>query len=216
MERDIYEAAKRKSVNVTREEAESRKLEYTKRDIRNARRSGYNNGLKVGVRRGFISAAIVAVLICGGFKLGGNVYESLTVDYKNPSYEAGYTAVSAETHRTQDNQGYWYDYYDIASDFDAETMDFDSFVYGSYKNIGWNVDSRLSCMDELFSRFKSCGLTDCGSFLAYCNERGLCEEVDGKLQVNTSAYEKAIKEYIQSLKDSQELEANIESFRQGK
>ncbi|MDE5888466.1 MAG: hypothetical protein K2H20_00430 [Bacilli bacterium] len=215
-DREIYENARRNSVNRSQEQAQVRIVEYTKKDLRDARRDAYRKGATAGLKKGFMSAAIIAVLICGGIKLGGSAIDAITTNYNNESVEAGYAAVNLETHRTQDNQGYWYDYYDIAKAFDAETMDFDSFVYGSYRNVGWNAESRLSCMDELFSQFKLCGLTDCSSFLAYCEEKGLCKEVDGQVKVDMKAYEQAIKEYLASLSEVQELEENIDSFRRGK
>lgn len=212
-DRDIYESARRKSVSESQEQL---KIQYNKRDLRGARREGFNKGAAAGLKRGFVAGAMVAVLACGGFAMAKNaVVNNFMRDTSNVSFDAGYHAVAEETHRTSDNQGYWYDYYDIARSFDAETMDFDAFVYGNYKQVGWNTESKLDCMDELFYQFNLCGITDCTSFLSYCEGKGVCKEVDGKMQVDTKAYEKAVREYLASLNEARELEENIDSFRHG-
>lgn len=215
-ELEFYELARKKSVNRTREQAQQREREYEKSIYRKGRREGYTSGAKNGLKKGFITGAIVAIIACSGFTMGKDALVSrFGSDYSNPSVTAGYQVVGAETHRTDDMQNYWYDYYDIARGFDAETMDFDSFVYGNYRRVGWNESSRLSCMDELFYQFHSLGLTDFNSFVAYCEDKGVCKEVDGKLEVNTKAYENAVRAYIASLNEIQDLEEDVESFRHG-
>ena len=123
---------------------------------------------------------------------------ALNPDYVNDSYNAGYQAVSYETHRTQDNQGYWYDYHDIAARYD-EQYDFDSWVYGTYKNVGWNQQSKLSCMDEVFDALEDRGITEYDSFLEYCDAKGVCIEKDGKLVIDTKEFRKLTEDYMRQL-----------------
>lgn len=212
-DREIYESARRKSVSESHEQL---KVKYNKLDLKNARKEGFRKGAEAGLKRGFIAGAMIAILACSGISMAKNTFvNNFMRDTSNPSVEAGYHAVIEETHRTNDNQGYWYDYSDIASSFDADTMDFDAFVYGNYKKVGWNQESRLSCMDELFYQFKLCGVTDCSTFLSYCESKGVCKEVDGKLQVDTKAYEEAIREYLVSLNEARDLEESIDNFKHG-
>lgn len=217
MDRDSYEYSRLKSVNRSQEQEQLRQIVYSKKDMRDARRESFAKGAKAGLKRGFATGAIIAILAYSGFSLGKNaIMTAINTNYDNPSVDAGYHAVSEETFRTQDNQGYWYSYYDIAKSYDADTMDFDAFVYGNYKNVGWNEASKLSCMDELFRQFNMCGITDCSSFLSYCEGKGVCKEVDGQMQVDTKAYESAVRDYLASLNEVQELEDNIDGFRHGK
>ncbi len=213
---ESYNLARAKSVNHSKEQEQSRIVQYNKRDLREARREGFAVGARKGLKRGFIVGAMVTIIACSGFSMAHNFLSNQFKSISNSSVVAGATAINNETHRTDDYQNYWYDYGDIASSFDGETMDFDSFVYGNYQQIGWNQESRLSCMDDLFYQFSLRGITDCNSFLSYCDSKGLCKEVDGKLQVDTKAYEGAIKDYLLSIKESQELENDIDSFRHGK
>lgn len=211
-----YRTARAKSVNRTIEQEEERRNEYTKRAYREGRRDGFTAGAKKGLKRGFISAAIVTILLCSGFSMAKNaINDAFIKDYSNPSATSGYQIAASATHRTADNQNYWYDYYDIARSYDAETMDFDAFVYGNYRYVGWNQESKLECMDELFHQFYSVGITDFYSFVAYCEDKGVCKEVDGKLQVDSKAYEQAIKDYLYSLNEVQSLNDHIDEFKHG-
>ena len=88
-------------------------------------------------------------------------------------------------------------------------MDFDSFVYGTYKNVGWNQESRIDCMESLFRQFNIRGITDFASFLDYCNSKGACKEKDGKLVIDSGKFCSIMEEYMESLN-------NVNEFREDK
>ncbi len=179
--------AMKKSVNQTQEQAKSREIDYSigLRDIKNFVLS-YMKEIT-------LTAACVAMLVVGANSMEAIINPS----YTNDSYDSGRYAVSAETHRTQDNQNYWYDYSDIASRFDEERMDFDSYVFGTYETIGWNRESKIDCMDKLFYYFNLQDVTSYDSFVDYCNAKGVCIEKDGKLKVDTGDFRKCMIDYLE-------------------
>ena len=179
---------------------------------------GVNDGHCVGLRKGFITGAMITILGVGtlvaGFTGVKGYVETKTAT--NPSVTAGYTAVISGTHRASDPQYYWYDYSGIALNFDEKEMDFDSFVYGVFKKVGWNKESTLECMDKLFHQLNLNGYTDSNSFFSYCKEKGLCKEVDGKLVVDTDKYMDAIQKYLLIYNELTENEDKVEQFKQSK
>lgn len=183
------ERARAKSVNRSLEQARKREQPFKK---------GMEElvyAVKRNIKEVVAAGAFVAVLATSMFSM----HEVLNPDYINDSYRSGYQAVSVETHRTNDNSGYWYDYGDIAERFDAETMDFDSYVYGTYKNVGWNQESRIDCMNSLFRQFNLQGITNYSSFLEYCDAKGVCKEKDGNLVIDTAKFCSVMEEYMESL-----------------
>lgn len=183
------ERARAKSVNRSLEEAKKREQPFKKgmEELIYAVKRNIKEVIAVG--------AFVAILATSM----ASINNALNPDYINDSYTFGSNAVSSETHRTNDNSGYWYDYGDIAGRFDPETMDFDSFVYGTYKNVGWNRESRIDCMDSLFRRFYLQGLTNYDTFVDYCNSKGVCEEKNGQLVIDTGKFCSLMEEYMRSL-----------------
>lgn len=165
----------------------------------------YAYAIKKRVAKVVGTIALVAIMASSAVSMH-NVFNP---DYINDSYDAGYQAVSIETHRTNDNEGYWYDYGDIAERYDEETMDFDSYVYGAYKNVGWNQQSRLDCMESLFRQFNLQGITNYSSFVSYCDAKGVVVEKDGELIVDTGAFSEMMEDYMRELNASQELEENV-------
>ena len=183
----IMERARNKSVNRTVEQKQEREISLGKE---------FANFISSHVKEIAIAAAIF--IACSSTV---NFFKNeLNPDYVNPSYRAGYEAVSVETHRTQDNQHYWYDYGDIAARYD-ESYDFDSWVYGAYNNVGWNTESKHDCMDEIFDRLEDRGITDYDSFLEYCEAKGVCVENDGKLTIDTREFRKLTEDYMRDLNE---------------
>ena len=148
-------------------------------------------------------ATIASIIILGASAIG--MHEMFNPSYVNSSYDAGYKAVSIETHRTYDNENYWYDYGDIAERYDTETMDFDSYVYGTYRNVGWDQQSRIDCMESLFRQFNLQGITHHSSFFDYCESKGAVVEKDGELVINTRIFSSVMEEYMTALNESQNL-----------
>lgn len=199
------ERARQKSVNRTKEQAESRELSFKK---------GFDE-LAYFVKRNIkdVARAAVFVAVIGASVL--SIHNTLNPSYINDSYTSGYQAVSYETHRTNDNSGYWYDYSDIASSYD-ESMDFDSFVYGTYKNVGWNTESKIDCMESLFKQFHLHGITHYSSFKDYCDAKGACELEDGKLVINTRKFCNIMEEYMDALNTVSELQSKESSKGMGR
>lgn len=179
------ERARQKSVNRSLEQSKSREVSLGKE---------LGAFLKRHIKEIAATACLVAAISSSVVSLGN----TLNPDYINDSYKAGYQAVNVETHRTSDNDGFWYDYGDIAARYD-EKYDFDSWVYGTYKNVGWNKQSKLSCMDELFDYLEDRGITEYDSFLEYCDAKGVCVEKDGKLVISTGEFSKVTEDYMRQL-----------------
>lgn len=190
------ERAKRKSVNRSREEAKERERAYKK---------GLADFIDLAMYhlpKVVIAASIVFMISCGS-KFIDN---TLNPQYANDAFNYGKEVVNVETHRTQNNEGFWYDYGDMASRYD-ESYDFDSFVYGTYSRVGWNQESRIECMNELFRQLNMKGITEFDSFVSYCEDKGVCEEKGGELVVNDRLYQKLI--------ESQMMEYNSQQLEEG-
>ena len=211
---DFEEYLKAREASVAKEQQE----ENNRRIYRRGYKKGLNRGFTEGIKRGFIAGAIAAVLVSGTLVLGYNgIKDSVTTALAtNVSVDYGEDAVSVGTHPASDPGKYWYDYREIALEYDAKSMDFDSFVYGAFRRIGWNESSALECMDHLFSQLHSCGYTDYSSFASYCASKGACREVDGRLVVDTDKYRDLVREYIQSLNSVEKQQEDVNGFRQGK
>lgn len=182
------EKARAKSVNRSVEQAEEREISLGKELV------GF---LTTHVKEIAATACLLITLASCAVSLGNVLHP----DYINDSYKAGYQAVDYETHRTQDNQGYWYDYQDIARRYD-EKYDFDSWIYGTYKNVGWNQESKISCMDEVFDALEDRGITEYDSFLEYCEAKGFCIEKNGKVVIDTKEFCKLTEDYMRQLNEN--------------
>ena len=200
-ERAAMERARTKSVNRTVQQQEERQVSLGKE------LAGF---IKSHVKElAVVTALVIALSSSVNFFKG-----EINKDYANPDYEAGYKIVSVETHRTQDNQNYWYDYWDIAGGYDY-SYDFDSWVYGVYDNVGWNQESKIDCMNEVFDKLEANGVTEYSSFVEYCESKGLCKEKDGKLVVDAKAYREFVKDYMLKLNSGslEEVEDKKSGFR---
>lgn len=165
----------------------------------------YANAVKRQVSKAIVTVASIA-MIAGGV-IG--IYNITHPDYINDSYNSGYQAVNIETHRTSDNENYWYDYGDIAERYDPETMDFDSYVYGAYRNVGWDQQSRIDCMESLFRQLNIQGITNYSSFLDYCVAKGAVVEKGGDLTIDTRTFSDVMEEYMRELNETQSLSENV-------
>lgn len=202
MNRDPYryiEEARYASVNRNAEMARER-------EVRNERRK---KARKVYRIQGAILASLVLI---SSYFLGGRTVEAFS-NYSNDSTLAGYSAVSHETHRTDDGQNFWYDYGDIAATFNDE-YDFDSFVYGTYQKISGGGSGRtLINMNDLFYHFYINGLTPYSSFEDYCLAHGFSKEKDGKIAIDVEKYEKGVRDYLKDLKLIEKADDNVQEFR---
>ena len=186
-ERALMERARNKSVNRTVEQKQERKISLGKELV------GF---IKCYVKEIAVTVALIIAISSSVHFFQGQ----LNPDYTNDSYNAGYQVVSIETHRTEDNQHYWYDYWDIAERYD-DSYDFDSWVYGVFDNVGWNQESKIECMNEVFEKLAANDITVYSSFVDYCESKGVCVEKDGKLVVDTKAYREFVENYMRQLNE---------------
>ena len=180
---DDYESLERRSVNTNDAQRIQRKQEYVKKKKR----------VRVNVKRAVAAFLLIIALFIGG-KIAHNQLEPyFNGSYVNQSYTVGYDSISSNTHRTSDNQGYWYDVDSIARLYDESEMDFDSFVYGAYN--GMNMRT-IPNMDDLFWQFRMRGITDYTSFTEYVKGCGYTREVDGQIIADFDAWKAAMKKQI--------------------
>jgi len=119
-----------------------------------------------------------AAFIAGVAVVGGLAYGVSKIEDANLVKETvGYQSVVENTHRTEDNKGYWYDTTAIASDL-ASSSNYDDDVYGAYYKVnadGYNV---LGTMDDIIAQS-----SDYPDFTNYLKEHGLVK-ADGSIDVD--------------------------------
>lgn len=123
------------------------------------------------------AAFIAGIAVIGGLAAGISYGRSKIEEANLAKETVGYQSVVENTHRTEDNKGYWYDTQAIASDL-ASSKDYDDDVYGAYYRVnadGYNVDGT---MNDIISQ--SSDYTD---FKDYLRSQGLIKE-DGTIDVN--------------------------------
>ena len=192
MSYEDYDRLEQNSVNTNEAQRIQRKAEYKKKSVRT----------KKSLKKA-IAAFLLVVTLAIGAKLGYNQMQPyFNGSYVNQSYTVGYDSIGTSTHRTADNQGYWYDVDNIARLYDSSNMDFDSYVYGAYCGMDTN---RVRNMDDLFWQFKMRGLTDYSSFTEYVKGYGCVKEVDGQEIADIDAWKDVMKKQIRvgnELKDA--------------
>ena len=294
---DAYELMKAGSINRNEVQATQRKAVYRKKKKR------YR---LANPKKFFVAILLAAALFLGGRFAYSGLEPYFDGSYVNQSYTVGYDAIGKSTHRTSDNQGYWYDVDAIASLYNSAEMDFDSYVFGAYsgmhmravpnmddlfwqfkmmgiteynkfteyvkgsgytktvdgqevadidswkdnmkkhirvgneltdayaqygtyngamdidiyihnmyENLGWNKESTLLCMDELLEDLYTGGYTPYSSFLDYCASKGFVKEKDGKMVVDQTAYLQGYRHYINNLEKLDEIQNEIDQFRNG-
>ena len=90
----------------------------------------YQNNLK---KVAIASAITVSLAIAGGMHLANNIKDGMVIN--NMAYQFQVNVISPETHRTDNNQYYFYDYNDIADRIEAmDNPDLGYYLF--YKNTG--------------------------------------------------------------------------------
>ena len=197
----MMENARRESVNIDEDQARRREVRVQRK--KRARRAYRIQG-----------AILAAAIMATSYFTIPNVVNAFT-PINNESYTAGAEAISHETHRTNDNAHFWFDYDGIVDEYDPETMDFDSFVYGAYIRITGSGSGRTQVnMNDLFAEFYSRGYTRHHSFDEYCIAHG-CAEVNenGEVEIDFREYSRLAKEYVQTLREALDIEERVSSFR---
>ena len=174
------------------------------------KRQIFRTGEVKGLKRGILIGSISTMLIAGMGYLG---YNNLAIKRTTPSFEVGFEVPSEYTYRTNDKKNFWYDFSAIASEFDPETMDIDSFIYGCYCH--FFGDTRLDNMDSLLGCLYVRGYTEYDNFVDYCDARGLVEEKDGKMIINEKKYRQSVKDYMENMNKQEDINEELSEFRRG-
>ncbi len=201
---------------MNREELKSIQEKSITSDKRKLRKA-YIKGERKGIKKGFIRGSIAGFALASALSLGYSGMTSLAKEVpSNPSKKAAYESFMENIHPTDDYQHYWVDFSKIAQDFDPNTMDFDSYVYGVYCNL-LDVDekTRLEDMNSFVYSMYINNKIDYSSFVLYCKARGLCKEIDGEYVIDTNKYEKALSDYVKDYSRKLKAEEELEEFKRG-
>lgn len=199
---DMYERARNKSVG------EEKKVRYVKMS-----KEAYIARLKAT----FVAGAMIAVLatsalVYGGHALFENASEANIVREETSSYSQ---LVNNETHRTNDNEHYFYDTYDIASELTSDQANIDKGIYGVYTNIGYNDTNKIEQMNQVIS---SVGFQTnaeevaqkFSNFNDYVVSKGFTDK-EGKADYN--AYEEAMTKMIVNEHNVSEMQAQVDEIK---
>ena len=179
----VYENARKNSVG---EEKRCRKISMSK--------AAYQSKIK----RAFITGCVIATLGVSSLVAGGN---ALVNQVQNAQVYSEYTADGAKmvrdnTKRTSDNEHYYYDCVDIASELKADPENYDINLFGIYSAIDYDV---LTQMDDIV-RISSGGQSN---FEDYYTENGYVKE-DGSF--DSKAYRDAMHDLILKTNAAKEAE----------
>ncbi len=199
---EMYERARKNSVG------EEKKVRYVKMS-----KETYVARLKAT----FIAGAMIAVLatsalVYGGHALSENLNESKIVREEISSYSQ---LVNNETHRTDDNQHYFYDTYDIASELTSDQENIDKGIYGVYSNIGYNETNKIEQMNDVISSVKFQNTAEetaekFNNFNDYVISKGYVDK-EGKADYN--AYEEAMAAMIVNEHNIDELQSQVDEIK---
>lgn len=199
---EMYERARNKSVG------EEKKVRYVKMT-----KEAYIARLKTT----FLAGAMIAVLatsavVYGGQAISKNLSESKIVREETSSYSQ---LVNKETHRTDDNQHYFYDTYDIASELTSDQENIDKGIYGVYMNIGYNEGNKIEQMNDVISSVdfqKKAEETaqKFNNFNDYVVSKGFVDK-DGKADYN--AYETAMTNMIVNEHNANEMQSQVDEIK---
>ncbi len=199
---EMYERARNKSVG------EEKKVRYVKMT-----KEAYIARLKTT----FLAGAMIAVLatsalVYGGHVISENLSESKIVREETSSYSQ---LVNKETHRTDDNQHYFYDTYDIASELTSDQDNIDKGIYGVYMNIGYNEGNKIEQMNDVissvdFQKKAEEAAQKFNSFNDYVVSKGFVDK-DGKADYN--AYEAAMTNMIVNEHNANEMQSQVDEIK---
>ena len=199
---EMYENARKKSVG------EEKKVRYVKMT-----KEAYIARLKAT----FLAGAMIAVLATGALVYGGHAIsetlsESKIVREETSSY---LQLVNKETHRTDDNQHYFYDTYDIASELTSDQQNIDKGIYGVYTNIGYNDVNKIEQMNDVISSVSFQKTAEevaqkFNNFNDYVVSKGFVDK-DGKADYN--AYEEAMTKMIVNEHNVSEMQSQVDEIK---
>lgn len=199
---EMYEKARQNSVG------EEKKVRYVKMT-----KEAYIARLKAT----FLAGAMIAVLatsalVYGGHALSENLNESKIVREEVSSYSQ---LVNNETHRTNDNEHYFYDTYDIASELTSDQANIDKGIYGVYTNIGYNEASKIEQMDDVISSvsFQKAAEEAAEKFNNFNNYVVSKGYVDNEGKADYNAYEDAMTKMIVNEHNVSEMQSQVDEIK---
>lgn len=199
---ELYERARKNSVG------EEKKVRYVK-----MQRDAYIKNLKTT----FFAGAMIAILASAALAYGGHTLSENLSDAKIVRQEISEYSylVNSETHRTNDNQHYFYDIGDIASKLTEDQDNIDKGIFGVYKNIGYNQGNKIEQMDSViyfmsFDKTDNDNKIEFDNFNDYVVSKGYVLE-DGK--ANYDAYEKAMTQMIVNEHSIEELQSQVDEVK---
>lgn len=155
--------------------------------------------LKVAVVTSFLATAIAATSI--GIGLTSQIHKAQDAMVVREELKSYAQMVGEETHRTEKNDGYWYDTYDIAFRV-LEDEDIHKALYGVYKDIGYNKQNKIEQTDDVITNMKKIVTYNqdtygdkpvYDSFNDYLIKNNF---VDKEGKPSTSVYEEKMNEYV--------------------
>lgn len=199
---ELYERARKNSVG------EDKKVRLVQME-----RSEYFKNLK----NTFFAGAMIAILASAALAYGGHTLSEKLSDAKVVSQEISEYSnlVNSETHRTNDNQHYFYDIGDIASKLAEDQDNIDKGIFGVYKNIGYNQGNKIEQMDGVidfmaFAKTDTENKIEFDSFNDYVVSKGYVLE-NGK--ADYEAYEKAMTEMIVNEHNIEKLQSQVDEVK---
>ena len=184
MNEELYEEARKNSVNYSRENEQERMVPLTKKKTG---LSAFKKALITGLVFSMLTTSIALVSV--------NLMKKGATDYSNRSFDTGYSVVVEDKGKVSP---YAFSYEDAAVVY-SDDMDFDSFVYGAYSKMR-RIDSNLLVprMNNLFYWLNVYGYTEYTTFEEYCIDKGYCKE---DKSIDLDAYKKGSVEYLRVLKE---------------
>lgn len=137
----------------------------------------------------FVTSAVVAVSAVSMVNTFNKEKELRDV------YSEATHIVSENTHRTEDFQHYWIDYYKVAEGLATLEGDFNINIYGVYESVGWDNESTIEQMNKIVGYCNGLEITNYTDFEDLCRQNGFCTE-DGKPDLKK--YQKAMREYLEN------------------
>lgn len=199
-------------VDAKENRALDKSLDTSDKEIyRTGYKKGRSAGYKQGFRKGAIYTIVVTALVTLGIKGATHLVGGVIDNFNNTNeyVESGYHAVIDSTHSATDPGTYWYDYKSIADNYDPQSMDLYSYIFGVYKKVGWDNESAINSMNQVMHYLCEKGLTDCDDFSSFCDKIGACKVTDGKKEIDLGAFQQRMAEYVKQYNDLSDMKSEV-------
>lgn len=203
--KEMYERSREKSVG------EDKKVRYVK-----MRKDEYIARLKTMFIVGSIAAIIATSGVIYGFSTLADMHHTSIIVAQQVG--AGRQLVNENTKRTNDNQHYYYETFDIAMKLTEDPKNFDNNLYGVYSEIGYNKTNKLEQMEDVVSSVggivssnkENIGINYYKDFTDYLVKKGFVKE-DGTIDLN--AYEESIRNQMVKEAEIKNLQEEVNNFK---